>query len=189
MDAHASSSLIQTDRLILRTLREDDKPPFAAMCADPCVMAYLSPINNDAEAAAYLDRIKEHHERHGFGYWVLEDRATGAFAGLAGLRVVSFEAHFTPAVEIAWRMPVAFWGKGLATEAARACLHYGFTTQDLSEIVAYTAPGNRRSRALMGRLGMTHDPDDNFIHPALPPDHPLQPCVFYRITNPHHDQG
>jgi len=125
MDAHASSSLIQTDRLILRTLREDDKPPFAAMCADPCVMAYLPPMNDDAEIAAYLDRVTAHHERHGFGYWVLEERGTGAFAGLAGLIVVSFQAHFTPAVEIGWRLPVAFWGKGLAAEAARACIHHG----------------------------------------------------------------
>ena len=174
---------------MLRTWHDADREPFAAMCTDPCVMAYLPPLEGDAAIDAYLDETKQHHRRHGFGIWVMEARETGGFAGFAGLRVVAFDAHFTPAIEISWRMPVAFWGKGLATEAARACLDYGFKTLGLSEIVAFTAPGNRRSRALMGRLCMRHDPADNFIHPALPADHPLQPCVLYRITNPHHHQG
>lgn len=184
MDAYTPTPPIQTERLVLRNWCGDDREAFAAMCADPWVMAYLPALTGESEIQATLDRFASHHERHGFGFWVLEERATGIFAGFAGLQVVSFQAHFTPAVEIGWRLPVAFWGKGLANEAARACLDYGFNTLSLSEIVAFTAPGNRRSRALMGRLGMRHDPAGDFIHPALPADHPLQPCVLYRIANP-----
>lgn len=185
----ATTPPIQTDRLTLRGWRDTDRAPFAAMCADPVVMAYLPPFASDDEIDAALERVGAHHRRHGFGFWVLEERATGAFAGFAGLQIVPFNAPFTPAIEIGWRLPVTFWGKGLAMEAAQAALDFGFRVLNLREIVAFTAPGNRRSRALMGRLGMRHEPAGDFVHPALPADHPLQPCVLYRITNPHHDQG
>jgi ribosomal-protein-alanine N-acetyltransferase len=120
----------------------------------------------------------------GFCFWALQARETGAFAGYAGIKRINFNAHFTPAVEIGWGLPVSFWGRGLATEAANACLDYGFRTLHLPEIVAITAPGNWRSRAVMERIGMSYDPADDFIHPALPPDHPLQPTVLYRLHAP-----
>jgi RimJ/RimL family protein N-acetyltransferase len=189
METRENTFLIETDRIILRTWRASDRAAFAAMSADPRVMAHLSPLDGEEAITAYLERNALHQARHGFSRWVMEERDTGAFAGVAGLRVVDFTAHFTPAVEIAWRMPVAFWGKGLATEAARACIEYGFNALKLREIVAITTSGNLRSRALMLRLGMTQNPTDDFIHPGLAADHPFQPCQLYRIANPHHDQG
>ncbi len=173
-----------TERLIIRPWRDEDRAPFAEMCADPRVMEYLPHVLDRAESNAKIDRHIGDQKADGFCFWALEERATGVFTGYTGLRRVDYKAHFTPAVEIGWRLPVTFWGRGFATEAARACLAYGFGTLDLPEIVAITAPGNVRSRAVMQRIGMTWDPSDDFIHPTLPPDHRLQPCVLYRSHAP-----
>ena len=97
-----------------------------------------------------------------------------------GLAVPAFEAHFTPAVEVGWRLAAEHWSRGYATEAARAALDYGFTTAGLDEIVSFTVPANSRSRAVMERLGMTHDPADDFDHPRIEPGHPLRRHVLYR---------
>jgi ribosomal-protein-alanine N-acetyltransferase len=175
---------IVTERLIIRCWRGEDRAPFAAMCADPRVMEFLPRILDRAESDAKIDSHIANQEADGFCFWALEDRATGSFAGYTGLRRVDYHAHFTPAVEIGWRLPMPFWGKGLASEAAKACLTYGFEGLGLPEIVAITAPGNARSRSVMDRIGMTRDPADDFIHPALPPDHRLQPCMLYRSHSP-----
>ncbi|MBX2804607.1 MAG: GNAT family N-acetyltransferase [Hyphomicrobiales bacterium] len=175
---------IETERLILRRWRDDDRGPFAAMCADPAVMEFLTPQPTRADSDGYIDRLIAHQVQHGFTFWAMEERTTGAFAGMTGLRYVPFEAHFTPAVEFGWRMPVANWGKGFVTEAALACRDYGFQHLKLDEIVAFASERNMRSRAVMPRIGMTHDPEDDFYHPRLPRDHPVQPLILYRIKNP-----
>ena len=175
---------IVTERLIIRCWRDEDRAPFAAMCADPLVMKFLPRILNRAESDAKIDSHVADQQADGFCFWALENRANGEFVGYAGLRRINYHAHFTPAVEIGWRLPVPFWGKGLASEAAKACLTYGFETLNLPEIVAVTAPGNARSRAVMDRVGMTCKSADDFIHPSLPPDHRLQPCVLYRSHAP-----
>ncbi|MGF1619914.1 MAG: GNAT family N-acetyltransferase [Rhodomicrobiaceae bacterium] len=182
MDTPKPFSSIKTDRLILRCWRDADRAPFAAMCADSHVMEYLPKTLSREESDARIDGYIADQAASGFCFWVLEERETGAFAGCTGLRRIDFEAHFTPAVEIGWRLPVSFWGRRLATEAAKACLGFGFHTLDLPEIVAITAPSNRRSRAVMERIGMSCDPADDFIHPTLPPDHRLQPTVLYRLS-------
>lgn len=181
MREHKASEQIQTDRLILRHWRDTDREPLAAMNADPRVMEFLPSALTRAESDAKVDGYISDQAAHGFCFWALEERATGAFVGYTGLRPIDFNAHFTPAVEIAWRLPVPRWGRGYASEAASASLDYAFHVLKLDEIIAITAPANRRSRAVMERIGMTRDPNDDFIHPALPPDHPLQPCVLYRI--------
>jgi len=107
-----------------------------------------------------------------------------SFIGVVGLETVSYQAHFTPAVEVAWRLARAYWGKGYATEAAQAALDYGFEQLGLDEIVALTVPANWRSRRVMERLGMTRVPKDDFDHPKLP-DGPLKRHVLYRLHNPH----
>jgi RimJ/RimL family protein N-acetyltransferase len=101
-----------------------------------------------------------------------------------GLTVPDFKAHFTPCVEIGWRLAHEHWGRGYATEAALAALDFGFQRLGLAEIVSFTVPANRRSRGVMERIGMTRTPADDFDHPYLPDGHPLRRHVLYRATRP-----
>ena len=129
-----------------------------------------------------MARKRAHWEEHGFGQWV-ELPGEASFIGVVGLETVSYDAHFTPAVEVAWRLVRAYWGRGYATEAAKAALDYGFGEVGLGEIVALTVPANQRSRRVMERLGMTRSPVDDFDHPRLP-EGPLRRHVLYRLRNP-----
>ena len=130
-----------------------------------------------------MARKRAHWDEHGFGQWAVEIPDEASFIGVVGLETVSYEAHFTPAVEVAWRLTRAYWGRGYATEAARAALDYGFGQIGLREIVAVTVPANQRSRRVMERLGMTGIPEDDFDHPRLP-EGPLRRHVLYRLDNP-----
>jgi ribosomal-protein-alanine N-acetyltransferase len=131
-----------------------------------------------------VEKIEAGFEANGFGLWALEVRGSGEFIGFTGLAVPEFEAHFTPAVEVGWRLARSAWGSGYATEAARAALGFGFGEVGLAEVVSFTVPANRRSRAVMERIGMGRDPRDDFDHPSLPVGHPLRPHVLYRIAAP-----
>lgn len=170
-----------TERLRLRQWTDADLDAFAAMNADPEVMRHFPAVLSRAESAASLDRLRSQLIEHGWGLWALELRGTREFLGFTGLAVPRFDAHFTPAVEIGWRLARPAWGHGYATEAARAAAEYGFTELELSEIVSFTTVSNRASRAVMERLGMTHDSFDDFDHPLLPRDHPLSRHVLYRL--------
>jgi len=172
---------MDTDRLIMRRWRESDREPFAAMNADPEVMEHFPSPLNRAESDALVDRIEWGFGERGYGLWALEVRETGAFIGFAGLILQTFEAPFTPAVEVGWRLARHAWGHGYATEAGARALEHGFTEAGLEEIVSMTAVGNVRSRAVMERLGMTRDPADDFAHSRLPEAHPLRPHVLYRL--------
>jgi ribosomal-protein-alanine N-acetyltransferase len=174
---------LTTDRLVLRRWRDGDREPFAEMNADPAVMEHFPAPMSRTDSDTLVDRIEAHFDEHGFGLWAVEVIETGEFVGFTGLSVPRFEAHFTPAVEVGWRLRRSAWGRGLASEAARRVLEYWF--QDLSrpEIVSFTAVGNVRSRAVMTRLGMTHDPTDDFDHPLLAEDSPLRRHVLYRHTS------
>ena len=171
---------MESDRLILRRWRDSDRAPFAALNADPEVMEYFPGLMTRAESDGFVDRIEAGFDQRGFGLWVVEVRDTGEFIGFTGLSVPRFDAPFMPAVEIGWRLARSAWGHGYATEAARRVVAYGFMDLDLAEIVSFTATGNSRSRAVMERLGMTHDPADDFDHPLLPPG-PLRRHVLYRL--------
>ena len=173
---------IPTERLLLRAWRESDRAPFAALNADPVVMEHFPSRLDRAESDALVDRASAGWIANGFGLWALERRADGRFLGFAGLSRPSWEAHFTPAVEVGWRLVRDAWGHGYATEAAEAALVYGFETLGLDEIVSYTVPANVRSRAVMERIGMTRDPADDFDHPRLPPGSPLRRHVLYRLA-------
>jgi ribosomal-protein-alanine N-acetyltransferase len=172
-----------TERLLLRPWRDADLPAFAELSADPVVMEFLRPLSEPGASEAWATRARAHWQQYGFGQWVVEIPGEASFIGVIGLSTVSYEAHFTPAVEIAWRLARAHWGCGYAGEAARAALDYGFATLGLAEIVAVTVPANRRSRAVMERLGMTRAPEDDFDHPNVPQG-PLKRCVLYRVQNP-----
>jgi RimJ/RimL family protein N-acetyltransferase len=175
---------LTTPRLKLRGWREDDLEPFAAMNADPAVMEHFPGPLTRGQSDELVERIEGGFEANGFGLWALEVRATEEFIGCTGLGVPEFEAHFTPAVEVGWRLARSTWGNGYATEAARAALSFGFEEVGLAEVVSFTTSANRRSRAVMERLGMSHDPADDFDHPSLPPGHPQRPHVLYRIQPP-----
>lgn len=173
--------MIETLRLRLRTWEPADREPFANLNADPRVMELLGGAISREESDAGVDRIEAHFRKHGFGPFVMELRETGAFIGGVGPQVVPFESHFTPAIELAWRVAFDHWGHGYATEGALATLRYCRETLRLNELVAITVPANLRSRRVMEKLGMTHDPADDFDHPNLPEGHPLRRHVLYRI--------
>jgi ribosomal-protein-alanine N-acetyltransferase len=177
--------MLETERLLLREWRDEDRAPFARMNADPRVMEFFPAALTAAETDAMLERMRVHFDRHGFGWWAAELKETGAFIGFIGLGVPYFEAHFTPCVEIGWRLATEHWGRGLATEGARAVLRYGFEELGLREIVSFTSTQNVRSRRVMEKLKMTRNPADDFDHPRIPEGHPLRRHVLYRIvTNP-----
>jgi RimJ/RimL family protein N-acetyltransferase len=154
------------------------------MNADPVVMEYFPSTQTVEESDATIARGEVNFEQHGYGFWALEVPGEEPFAGFVGLQPVPADMPCAPAVEIGWRLTPRLWGRGLVTEAGRAALAYGFGHLELSEIVAFTAAGNARSRAVMERLGMTREPADDFLHPALPVGHPLQSHVLYRIAAP-----
>jgi len=174
---------LQTERLRLRRWRAEDSEPFAALNADPRVTEYL-PAWTRQESDAALVRNEAHFDEHGFGFWAVEIPGVTPFAGFVGLAVPGVQAHFTPCVEVGWRLAAAHWGFGYASEAARAALRFGFDSLKLEEIVAYTVPANQRSRNVMQRLGMSRNPADDFDYPGLPLEHPLRRHVLYRIARP-----
>jgi RimJ/RimL family protein N-acetyltransferase len=170
----------QTSRLILRRWRDADREPFAAQSADPEVMRYFPATLDRAASDATVDRIRAHWERHGWGLWAAELRATGEFVGFLGLLVPRFPLPGNPGVEVGWRLGRAHWGHGYATEGARAALEMGFGPLGLPEIVAVTALGNQRSRAVMERLGM-RDAGVEFDHPGVPEGNAVRRHCLYRI--------
>jgi RimJ/RimL family protein N-acetyltransferase len=172
--------MIRTERLVLRRWQESDSEPFAVINADLEVMEHFPSPLTRAESDAYIERVESEFERRGFGLWAVT--AGEQLIGFTGLSVPSFEAHFTPTVEIGWRFARSSWGQGYGSEAARAALAYGFTEAGLAEIVSFTALVNKRSEALMRRIGMTHDPADDFDHPRLPEGDRLRRHVLYRLT-------
>jgi RimJ/RimL family protein N-acetyltransferase len=172
--------LLETERLKLRRWREEDREAFAAINADPEVMEHLPEPLTRAQSDALIERIEMGFEANGFGLWALELRESGELIGFAGLNVPEFEAHFTPAVEVGWRLARPAWGNGYATEAGRAALEFGFEQVGLTEIVSFTTVANFRSRAVMERIGMSHDSNDDFEHPNLPPGHAQRHHVLYR---------
>lgn len=171
---------MRTSRLALRRWQEADVEAFADLAADPAVMEFLRPLAEPGACAAWIAVVHAHWRKHGFGQWVVEIPGEASFIGVVGLSTIAYQAHFTPAVEVAWRFARAYWGRGYATEAAHAALDYGFETLSLTEIVAVTVPANLRSRRVMERLGMIRTPEDDFNHPNIP-DGPLKRQVLYRL--------
>jgi RimJ/RimL family protein N-acetyltransferase len=173
--------MIRTERLVLRPWRDADLAPFAELNADARVMAHFPATLSRAESDALAGRIRAHLAAHRFGLLAVEVPGEAPFVGFVGLSLATFPAPFTPCVEVGWRLAHAFWGRGYASEAARACLDHGFRTHGFREIVSFTTVGNARSRRVMERLGMSRDPAEDFEHPLLPAGHPLRPHVLHRM--------
>lgn len=174
-------SSLATERLVLRRWRPADLEPFAALNADPAVMEHFPSVLDRTASDGLAAAADGGFDRQGFGLWAVEVTATGTFIGFTGLNVPRFDAPFTPAVEVGWRLARSAWGHGYATEAARATLDDAFGRVGLAEVVSFTSVPNVRSQAVMRRLGMVHDPADDFNHPNLPAGHRLSRHVLYRI--------
>lgn len=179
-DTHRSAP--RADRLILRGWRESDLSPFAAANADSRVMEFFPKCLSRAESDKLAVGINENLKRHGFGVWAVEVIGGAEFIGFVGLNVPDFEAHFTPCIEIVWRLAFEHWGHGYATEAARSVIEFGFRDLAFPEIVSFTTVTNVRSQRVMKRLGMTRSVEEDFDHPNLPVGHPLRRHVLYRVS-------
>ena len=174
---------LRTERLLLRQWRDTDLEPFAALNADPETMRYFPEPPSREESDALAERARRQIDEQDWGLWAVEVVGGASFIGFVGLSRPSFEEHFTPAVEVGWRLAREHWGHGYATEAGRAALGYGFAELGLDEIVSFTSTLNEPSWRVMERLGMSHDPADDFEHPRVPVDHPLRPHVLYRLSH------
>ncbi|ERN42067.1 acetyltransferase, including N-acetylase of ribosomal protein [Rubidibacter lacunae KORDI 51-2] len=170
----------ETPRLTMRQWQESDLPHFAAMNADSRVMEYFPAPLSTEESNALAKRCRERIQNCGWGLWAVELKSTAEFIGFVGLSHAPDVLSFAPCIEIGWRLNYSAWGHGYATEAARAALRVGFEELNLSTIVSFTAIGNRRSRAVMERLGMTRS--STFLHPKVSPSSGLQLHVLYRIA-------
>lgn len=174
--------MIKTKRLVLKNYTDQEREPFYLLNSDPEVMRYFPSVLTREESDAMLKRLNEGIDQRGWGLWAafLEDE----FIGMIGLNPIPFEAHFTPAVEVGWRLAKKHWGKGYATEGAQAALDFGFNQLGLNEIISITTVSNLPSQRVMQRLGMTHDAKDDFDHPRLDINHPLRRHVLYRLRKP-----
>jgi RimJ/RimL family protein N-acetyltransferase len=174
---------LRTERLLLRRWRDSDLEPFAAMNADPVAMEHFPNTLTRAESDAFAEDIERRLERDGYGLWAVEIPGGAPFVGFVGIVPADEPLPFAPATEVGWRLARDHWGRGIATEAARAALAFGFEQLALAEIVAIAATSNVRSRRVMERLGMRRDHAGDFEHPRIPAGHPLATHVLYRLDD------
>lgn len=174
-------SIIETDRLILRAWEDKDCHNYYQINQDPKVIEFfLGPLTVQ-EVKDFMHAMNEQFEKCGFTLFAAEEKASGQLVGFVGLNCPKWESHFTPCVEIGWRLGSQYWNQGYATEGAKAVLAYGFDRCGLTEIVSFTVPSNTRSIRVMEKIGMQQDTNGDFSHPKLPPAHRLSKHILYRI--------
>ncbi|MFC7358265.1 GNAT family N-acetyltransferase [Jejudonia soesokkakensis] len=173
--------IITTKRFGLRNWKENDIEPFAEMCADPKVMKYFPSVLSETETKQLVSRLQNHFEEYRFTYFAIEALENQEFLGFTGLMKQTWESEFTPCVDLGWRLKQSAWGKGIATEAAKACIDYAFSELKLKELYAFAAKGNIASEQVMKKLGMTFQ--GNFIHPKIKDDPRFPYCFAYKIEN------
>lgn len=174
---------IKTERLLLRRWKDSDLPSLVALNQDPKVMEFIGPILDEAESRAMIRRADKSWAENGYGRFAVEVLNTLEPIGFIGLAQCKFESHFTPAVEIGWRLAHDHWNLGYATEAGKAVIEWAFKNCDLQELVAFTAASNQRSCRVMEKIGMKRDTADDFLHPNMEADNPLRENVLYRRRN------
>ena len=179
---HTCPGEIVTNAFRLRRLRKTDTDAFIAMNADLNVMEFFPRLWSPEESKAALARIEQAFDERGFGIYAIE--VSGTFGGIVGLSIPTFNAPFTPCVEILWRLTPASWGKGHATAAAAAVLQTAFQTLSLEEVVSFASRNNVKSIRVMQKIGMRLDPHGDFDHPDVE-DPTLRPHVLYRISADH----
>ncbi|WP_412755548.1 GNAT family N-acetyltransferase [Legionella longbeachae] len=173
--------ILETERLFLRTFQEEDVESLIAINQDPKVMQFFPSIPTREETIAFIDRIISHQEEKNFSLYAAEIKNTGEMIGFVGLFTATFEAHFTPAIEIGWRISSKHWNQGYATEAAKAVLDYAFKTLGLDEIVSFTSTLNKPSIRVMRKIGLHTNSEDDFDNPKVPSGSPLVEHVLYRL--------
>jgi RimJ/RimL family protein N-acetyltransferase len=174
--------IIETERLILRTWKKEDADAYFQINQDPKVIELLGGPLTMKDVNDFIPAVNNHHNKHGYTLWATELKETGELIGFIGLNYTDWAAHFTPTVEVGWRLGSQYWSKGYATEGAKAALDYGFRKCGLKEIVSFTVPANIRSIRVMQKLGLKRDLNGDFAHPKLPTDHPLSQHILYRLT-------
>jgi len=174
---------LESERLLLRSWRDEDVRQWVAMSADPRVMRFFPSTYEADRATVMAQTFRERLEADGYGWWVLEAKNVSPFVGVIALQKVPFEAHFTPAFEIGWRLKPEFWGRGYASEGSKLATLFAFDVLNLDEIVAMSAVQNIPSQRVMERLGMTHDPRDDFDNPRLEDGHPLRRHALWRLAS------
>lgn len=172
---------IKTERLLLRQWKESDFEPFAAINADPEVMAFYPSILSTEQSHEMAKLFQGLIEQKGWGFWAVERLSDQAFIGFVGLHEPRYDLPVTPCVEIGWRLSKDAWGKGYATEAAKAALDFAFNELNLKQVYSFTTVSNMRSRSVMEKIGMNNT-QENFEHPIIPEGHSLREHVLYKIS-------
>lgn len=176
------TTIIETERLILRTWKKEDADPYFQINQNPKIIEFIrGPITME-QVNDFISAVNRQSDKHGYTLWAVELKETGELMGFIGLNYIDWESHFTPAVEVGWRLGSQFWGKGYATEGAKASLDYGFKQCGLKEIVSFTVPANIRSIRVMEKIGLKRDVNGDFAHPKLAADHLLSQHILYRLT-------
>lgn len=175
-------TVIETERLILRTWQDSDVKAFFRINQDPKVIEHLPGAMSIVQVNDFIARMNEQQQQRGYSLWAAELKTNAELIGFVGLNYTDWPSHFTPAVEIGWRLGSQYWGKGYATEGSKATLEHGFSSCNLQEIVSFTVPANTHSVAVMRRIGLKQDINGNFRHPKLPTDHALSKHVLYRLS-------
>ncbi|HFS6879460.1 TPA: GNAT family N-acetyltransferase [Legionella pneumophila] len=173
--------ILETERLLLRTFQEDDVESMIAINQDKKVMQFFPSVPTEEETIAFIDKVIAHQEQYGFSLYATEIKKTGEMIGFVGLLTATFEAHFTPATEIGWRLSSKHWNQGYATEAAKAVLDYAFNERMLDEVVSFTSVLNKPSIRIMQKIGLHTSSEDEFDNPKVPAGSPLVKHVLYRL--------
>lgn len=174
--------ILKTNRLNVRTINENDYQYFLELSQNKDIMKFFPNILSDEEVKSFIDNIIKHQNKFGYSLYALELIETNEFIGFTGLYHTTFVEHFTPAVEIGWRVLKKHWGMGYAPEAAKAILDFGFKKIGLKEIVSFTPKVNKNSIRVMEKIGLKRNPSDDFNNPKVPRDSYLCPHVLYRLS-------